>query len=157
MGERIDIGRLYRDHGHVVLRRARGILGSEHEAQEALHEIFLGLVRDPSQFAGRSSVTTWLYSVTTHHCLNRLRDGGRRRRLLAERVDATGQAGARGEALAVARDLLARMPEALARAAVYHFIDEMTHAEISELLGCSRRHIGDLLQRALAWAQEEAA
>ncbi len=45
------------------------------------------------------------------------------------------------------RDLLARMPPELARVAVYHYADEMTHDEIALLLECSRRHVGNLIER----------
>ena len=37
---RAQIERLYRSHGHLVLRRARLLLGSEPDAQEALQEVF---------------------------------------------------------------------------------------------------------------------
>jgi RNA polymerase sigma-70 factor (ECF subfamily) len=30
---------------------------------------------------------------------------------------------------------------------VYHYLDGMSHAEVAEVLGCSRRHVGDLLVR----------
>jgi RNA polymerase sigma-70 factor (ECF subfamily) len=39
------------------------------------------------------------------------------------------------------------VPEELAQAAVYYYADEMTHEEIAEVLRCSRRHVGDLLER----------
>jgi RNA polymerase sigma-70 factor (ECF subfamily) len=47
------------------------------------------------------------------------------------------------------------MPEELAKAAIYHFVDGLTHQEISEILGCSRRHVGDLLARISTWGGEE--
>jgi RNA polymerase sigma-70 factor, ECF subfamily len=30
---------------------------------------------------------------------------------------------------------------------VYYHLDRMSHAEIAELLGCSRRHVVNLLER----------
>src|SRR5262245_9365437 len=77
------IAQVYAAHGHVVLRRARQILNDEAEAKDVLHEVFASLLARPEQFAGKSSVTTFLYSATTHLCLNRLRDGATRARLLA--------------------------------------------------------------------------
>ena len=41
------IERLYRSHGHLVLRRARTLLGSESDAQEALQEVFASVLRAP--------------------------------------------------------------------------------------------------------------
>jgi RNA polymerase sigma-70 factor (ECF subfamily) len=40
------------------------------------------------------------------------------------------------------------MPPDVAAAVVYHHLDGMTHAEVAELLGCSRRQVGYLLERA---------
>jgi RNA polymerase sigma-70 factor (ECF subfamily) len=142
------IDRLYRSHGHLVLRRARRLLGSEEEAQEVLHEVFASLVARPAQLRGDGAPTTWLYAATTHGCLNRLRNGRTRARLLAERPDVERGGGRLDpESASMLRDLLARLPEELAQVAVYHYADEMTHAEIAAVVGCSRRHVGDLIER----------
>jgi RNA polymerase sigma-70 factor (ECF subfamily) len=45
------------------------------------------------------------------------------------------------------RGILRDLDEQLAYLAIYRFVDEMTHAEIAVQLGCSRRHVGDLLVR----------
>jgi RNA polymerase sigma-70 factor (ECF subfamily) len=47
------------------------------------------------------------------------------------------------------------MPDELANAAIYHFVDGLTHQEISQILGCSRRHVGDLIARIGDWGEEE--
>ncbi len=156
--ESLDVEAVYRRHGPAVLRRARQILGSESEALDVLQEIFLGLLRDPGQFAGRSSITTWLYSVTTNHCLNRLRDSRNRQRLLEQRVLPVVPLGEspRPEHADV-RDLLRRIPEAEAQAAIYHYFDGMSYDEIAELMGCSRRHVGNLLNRIRQRINEEHA
>ena len=135
--------------GHSVQRRARQILGSDDEADEVLQEIFVRLVARPEKFEHRSSPATFLYAVTTHACLTRLRDRKNRQRLLDEQVrpwqsDVDPRSA---QAVVAVRALLAALPDDQARAAVYYFLDGMTHAEIAELLGCSRRHVGDLLQR----------
>jgi RNA polymerase sigma factor (sigma-70 family) len=153
-----ELERLFREQGPMVLRRARRILGDAEDAREALQEIFTSLLGEHASFGGRSSVTTWLYGITTHHCLNRLRNRENRARLL---VEAQGTvpvpaAPAAAEVTASAADLLARMPEALATVVVHYYLDEMSHAEIARQLGCSRRHVGDLLERARAWFEEHA-
>jgi RNA polymerase sigma factor (sigma-70 family) len=157
-GTSSDLDDIYRRHGPAVLRRARQILGSHADAEEALQDVFLSLARAPHQFDGRSSMTTFLYSVTTHLCLNRLRDHRRRAAILRgqARVVSGGAADAPdGERAAILRQLIARMPDELATPAVHHYFDEMTHEEIAELLGCSRRHVGDLIERTRAWVAAE--
>jgi RNA polymerase sigma-70 factor (ECF subfamily) len=150
-----ELERLFRAHGPMVLRRARRILGDADEAREALQDIFASLLDPHAGFRGRSSMTTWLYGITTHHCLNRLRDRKNRARLLDEaHLAAPVAAAAPAEAIATAADLLARMPEELATVVVHYYLDEMSHAEIARLLGCSRRHVGDLLERARSWFED---
>jgi RNA polymerase sigma factor (sigma-70 family) len=157
LGTSNDLDEIYRRHGPAVLRRARQILGSRTDAEEALQDVFLSLARAPRQFDGRSSMTTFLYSVTTHLCLNRLRDHRRRAAILrSEAPVVSGRADAPdGERAAILRQLIARMPEELATPAVHHYFDEMTHEEIAELLGCSRRHVGDLIERTRVWVAAE--
>lgn len=151
---------MYRSYGHSVLRRATQILGNSDEAAEVLQEIFVGLVARPGQFDGRSAPSTFLYAVTTHACLSRLRDRRNRTRLLDEhvapwRTDVDPRAA---NAASIVRAELAQLPDDESRAAVYYHLDGMSHAEIAEVLGCSRRHAGHLLERvAEKLAQKEAS
>lgn len=140
---------LYRRYSHSVLRRARQILGNEHEAADVLHEIFVSLLDRPQQFDGRSSAATFLYAATTNMCLNRLRQKRNRSRLFAVNVIPRGPVSTppSGEVRAQLRQLLAGMPRDQASAAVYHYYDGMSHAEIAEVLACSPRHVGNLLDR----------
>jgi RNA polymerase sigma-70 factor (ECF subfamily) len=144
-----DVERLYRSHGHVVLRRARLLLGSDADAQEALQEVFAALLRSPRAVRSAGSVVAWLYGATTHRCLNVLRSRRSGARA-AERhlAAADGATGPRGDALAEVRSLLARLPEQVGAALVYHHLDGMTYDEIAAQLGCSRRKVGYLLERA---------
>jgi RNA polymerase sigma-70 factor (ECF subfamily) len=154
-----EIDKLYRSHGHLVLRRARALLGNEADAQEALQEVFAGLLRAPEALRGIRSVIGWLYAATTHHCLNVLRDRRTGARLLELQVVPAMPAvdGARADALAEARALIARLPEEVGTAAVYHFVDGMTYDEVAEQLGCSRRKVGYLLESAQRSAEGDDA
>ncbi|MCE9577232.1 MAG: sigma-70 family RNA polymerase sigma factor [Deltaproteobacteria bacterium] len=147
MSDHATLERLYREQAPAVLRRARQILHDEDEARDALQEIFLALV-DRFAFEERGGTTAWFYMRTTHFCLNRLRDGKNRARLRSEHgAPLPTSAPPRGETVMIARDVLARLPVELAEVAVYYYCDEMTHDEIATLLGCSRRHVGNLLAR----------
>ena len=154
---RAQVAEVYRRHAAGVHRRARRLLGDEAEAHEVLQDLFVSLLERPDQFTGGSQVITFLYSATTHACLNRLRNRRTRERLLQERPQ-PAQVAPQGDALVRVRQALARMPEPLAEVAVYYFVDELSHQEIADLLHCSRRHVGNLVERVVAWgrAQEEA-
>jgi RNA polymerase sigma factor (sigma-70 family) len=144
----VEIAELYRSYGHVVLRRASAILKSRADAEEITQDLFASLLTK-DLVPERAAMTTYLYAATTNRALNHLRDEKNRQRLLAASPPPTATALPTGPTRALALQALAKLPEELAEVAVYAFVDEMTHQEISELLGCSRRHVGDLLQRAL--------
>lgn len=142
--------RLYRDHGHSVLRRARGLLGSDSEGEEMLHEVFLKLLEDPAQLAHLQNPLAWLYSVTTNACFNRIRNRKTRQKILSAQRPAEELHDAGLERRLTLDGLLSALPDEAAAALVYYHMDQMTHAEIAEMLGCSRRHVGNLLERATA-------
>ncbi len=162
---RAALARLYRDHGYVVVLRGRRLLGSDAEAQELLHDVFDTLVQRAA--AGESTPmdepAAWLYAVATRRALTRIRDSSRRAHLLAAQLAPMldgSPAASTGRAAELA-DLLAQLPADELRAIVHFHVDEFTHDEIAAQLGCSRRHVGNLLGRgrqalhALAGAIEE--
>jgi RNA polymerase sigma-70 factor (ECF subfamily) len=123
-------------------------MGSESEAQEILQQLFMSFLERPAQLDGKTSMTAWLYGATTHLCLNTLRNRRNRARIVQEAPLPGGGAATRNaEAMVSAQELLAALPEPLAQLAVYYYFDEMTHEEISEIIGTSRRHVGNLLQQ----------
>jgi RNA polymerase sigma factor (sigma-70 family) len=151
---------LYRAHAANAFRRARRLLGQDADAHEVVHDVFLSLCERPEQHAGRSSMSTFLYSAVTHACLNRIRDRKNRDRLLEEHGPTLPLPAAplSADQLLQLRTLLTRIPEPLGHVAVYHYLDGLAQHEIATVMGCSRRHIGDLLLRLTSWlqAQEEA-
>ena len=150
---------LYRAHAPSVFRRARRLLGSDAEAQEVVQDVFMSLFERPEQYAGKSQMTTFLYSAGTHACLNRIRDAKNRLRLLRERAagdaEASSDASLTPEKLSLLHRMLERMPEELARAAIYYYIDDLSNDEVATLVGCSRRHVGNLLKRVEEWGRAQ--
>jgi RNA polymerase sigma factor (sigma-70 family) len=136
----------YRRYAPMVQRRARALLGNESEALDVMQDLFTSLFERPEQFAGKSQLSTFLYAATTHACWTRLRKSRTRARLLEQHAQ-SGHESARGDHLSELRNVLAQLDEELAQVAVYYYLDEMTHAEIAEQIGCSRRQVGYLLER----------
>lgn len=155
---RIDsaaVGELFRKHGAMVYRRALRILGRREDAEEAMHEVFIRVIRGGDRFEGRSGLTTWLYEITTNYCLNQLRDRRRRRELLEENVAPPDEAaGADAADLLLLRRLLAEGDEQQARAVTYVFLDGMSQDEAARVMGVSQRTVSNLIDRFVKWAQE---
>jgi RNA polymerase sigma-70 factor (ECF subfamily) len=158
-----DLPRVYQQHGPMVLRRAQRLLGSLADAEEAMQEIFIRAFRSVDRFDARSSIATWLYSITTNYCLNLLRDRARRRQLDEEHLAGDADAAAGGASLiqpaqrVLLRNLLATADEDDAQAAVCVYLEGMSQAEAAEVLGVSQRTVGNRLERFLAFAKRHLA
>jgi RNA polymerase sigma-70 factor (ECF subfamily) len=148
-----EIEALYRRHGPMVLRRARAILGDDALAKDAMQEVFIRALRAGDGFRKQASPVTWLYQITTHHCLNLCRDRGRRSRLLEANVVPEEKTAADPDDRITLRALLAKVPEELAEIAVYYYVDQMKQDEIAERMGVSRRTVGNRLEAFLAAAR----
>jgi RNA polymerase sigma factor (sigma-70 family) len=124
------------------------LLGSDADAHDVLQDVFTRLLHRPAMYKGHSSLLTWLYAVTTNACLNRIRNRHRRGHLTRVFGSNGGSSiPAAPDDATVLRDVLARLPNELGQVAVYYYADEMTHEEIASVMGCSRRHIGNLVGR----------
>ena len=141
----------------MVYRRALVLLGDPHEAEDATQEVFVRALTSADKFRAESSVSTWLYRITTNYCLNQVRNRTTRRRLLEThaRDPALGESHAEPANMIAIRRLLAEADERQARAAVYVYVDGMRREEVAELLGCSVRTVGNLLDRFAQWARGE--
>ena len=79
----------YRGQLHAHCYR---MLGSVHDAEDALQEVSLRAWRGLGRFEGRSSLKSWLYTIATNTCLNHIEK--RPKRVLP--VDYTGAADPHG-------------------------------------------------------------
>jgi RNA polymerase sigma factor (sigma-70 family) len=154
----LDVDGLYRRHSGVVFRRARRFFDEE-EAREVMHEVFLKVIEKQHTFRAEASPTTWLYQMTTNHCLNRLRDRKRR----AEKLELNAElpwlkpsGPADAETAVFLEQLWTDLDEELVAIAVYYFIDGMTHSEIAEVAGTSRRTIGNRIEEIRRLATKAA-
>jgi RNA polymerase sigma factor (sigma-70 family) len=147
---------LYRLHAAAAFRRAQRLLGSETDADEVVHDVFLSLFEQTEQQLPSGNMLAYLYGAVTHACLNRIRNQRNRQRLREVHehlIQASEVAGTVAEWSLTARTVLAQLPDDLACVAVYYHLDELSQREIAEIMGCSRRHVGNLLERLARWAR----
>lgn len=142
-----EVSEWFERYGAMVFRRARALLGSEDEAKDVVQEVFVSAFTKLGRFdRSKGAASTWLYRVTTNRCLNLIRDRRRRGEILSDaEVGPTAASSASVEDKIQLARLLSAVEPRCAEAAVYVLMDGMSHAEAAELLGVSRRTVGNLL------------
>lgn len=60
-----------------MLRLARGFMGSEASAEEAVQEAWVGVLRGLPRFEGRSALKTWIFRILVNRCITRRKKEGR--------------------------------------------------------------------------------
>ena len=138
----VDIENLYRSYGPMVLRRCRRLLRDEQKALDAMHDVFVELLRRQEHLEDRG-LSSLLLQTATHVSLNRLRTERRRpedrdEALLFSIANATEAAA---ENLALARRLLDRLLPDIATStrliAVLHYVDGLSLEEVAREVGMS--------------------
>jgi RNA polymerase sigma-70 factor (ECF subfamily) len=68
-GDKHAFGRLVEPHSAELHAHCYRMLGSVHDAEDALQDAMLRAWRGLAGFEGRSSLRSWLYKIATHACL----------------------------------------------------------------------------------------
>ena len=141
----IDVEAYYRRYGPMVLRRCRFLLRDEDRAVDALHDVFVQLLRAARGGAlDDAAPSSLLHRIATNVCLNRLRtqrrkpeQAGDATEALVLRIACADDTGARVEARHVLDRLFGRVPESTRTMAVLHLVDGMTLEETAREVGLS--------------------
>ena len=129
----VDVAETYRQWGPMVLRRCRALLKDDDLALDAMHDVFVELVRRQDTLDVLSP-SSYLYRSATHVCLNKLRSK-RRKPLDGDDELLHRIAGASTEGASQARILLARIfgreSDSTRAMAVMHLLDGLTLEEVA--------------------------
>ncbi len=69
----VAVGRLFEEHGARLYRLGVRFCGNADEAHDLVQDVFLQAFRSWKQFDGRSSPSTWLYTIAARRCQRRHR------------------------------------------------------------------------------------
>jgi RNA polymerase sigma-70 factor (ECF subfamily) len=160
----VDIESFYRSYGPLVLRRCRHLLRDEAKAVDAMHDVFVEILRRKDSLDA-SSPAGLLLTTATHVCLNRIR-GERRKPEDREdemlfhiaALDTHGNTESRTLAGRILDRLFAGQPESTRLIAVLHYVDRLTLEEVAGEVGMSvsgvRKRLRTLKERLPAMKGE---
>jgi RNA polymerase sigma factor (sigma-70 family) len=163
---------LYRRHGPMVLRRCQRLLKDPEKAVDAMHDVFVEVLRREGSLEVEHP-SALLFRTATNVCLNRLRAQRRRpgdeapKAGAAEddlllRIASLEEPGGRSEARSILGRLFSREQPSTRHIAVLHLLDGMTLEEVAAESGLSvsgvRKRLRVLQERlfALEGASEAA-
>jgi RNA polymerase sigma-70 factor, ECF subfamily len=138
----VDIESLYRSYGPMVLRRCRRLLRDEQKALDAMHDVFVELLRRKERLEDRG-LSSLLLQTATNVSLNRLRTERRRPEDRDEELlfSIASAPEAEPENQALARRLLDRLLHGTAAStrliAVLHYVDGLSLDEVATEVGMS--------------------
>ncbi len=137
----------------MVLRRCRALLRSDAQAEDALHDVFVAVLRAGGRLHEEAPAAL-LLRVATNVCLNRLRTARRRPEAADDELLQQIAAAADDEARAGARHLLGKLFGAddplgasTATLAVMHLHDGLTLEETAREAGLSVSGVRKRLER----------
>lgn len=158
--DRQEIEALYRDYSPMIRRRIRRFYRNPQEVDDVLQEVFVRALDKLSTYRGEAQASTWLYALTTRYCLNRIR-GARRRQELWEQEGGVAWSQPvtvddRTDQRMLLGQLLEGMDEELQLVATLYYVDDLSHGQIAEILGVSRRTVGNRLEAGHTHARSRA-
>lgn len=152
---------LFREHGAFVCRSLRRQGVSEADLDDLLQEVFLVVHQRLSDYEERGRARAWLYSICVRVAKAQHRRVGRRREAAGadvpdESFDATQlETMEDRQALELGHALLARLAPAQREVFVLYEVEDMSMAEIAEILDCPLQTAYSRLHRARQRILEE--
>ena len=157
-GHPAALGEIFRAFEPDLLRLCARLLGSEEEARDAAHEVFLRVRQSLDAYDPRRPFRPWLLAIAARHCIDRLRRRGLEKRLFdASTLDADDPVApgpsplqgllreeSRRELLAALDGLEPRYRAPL----VLRYYAELDYASIGNVLGVGANQVATLLFRA---------
>lgn len=163
-GQEICLDHLIARHGLPLFRYLLRILGSVNDAEEVAQETFVKIYQNRGRFDPQHRFSSWLYRIATNLARDRLRRRQRRPEQPLQEADAEGselprsepqdpgldplQSLAAREAGNLVRTAIQSLPEDLRIPLVLAEYEDLSHAEIGRVVGCTPKAVEMRLYRA---------
>lgn len=137
-GEAAALAAAYQLHAGPLLRTLRGFLGDDADAEDTLHDLFVGLPEALRRYEDRGLFGAWLRRVALRLALQRLRRRDRRREVSLDHGAPAISPGADTlpDRLLV-EQALATLPDGLRTVVVLRELEGWSHRDIAGFLGLS--------------------
>lgn len=159
--DKARVEQLYTQYAGWIFNRARSIVKNEQLAWEAVQDVFIKVIENGDAFRGDSSPWTWLYRITTNHCLNMIR---------SQKAGDRAMDGLQKEQLRLSQDpqdpgfdvlmnrdwfvkLMADEDETTRRIIQAYYFDDLSQEEIVDLLKISRKTVYKRLKKFMERAR----
>jgi RNA polymerase sigma-70 factor, ECF subfamily len=162
-GDRRAFDELVRRYKDKVYRLSYKILRHEEDAAEALQDAFLSAYRGLPNFKAESTFSTWLYRIATNASLMKYRrrreghvsleqsqsvDGAQEPMQIPDWTQQPMKELLNRETREVMEEGISRLPEELRTVFVLRDIEELSNAEVAEILNLSVAAVKSRLHRA---------
>lgn len=123
-------------------------------AGEVTQQVFLKLMREMTRFRGDAAFSTWLYRLVVNACVDRSRS--RRRDPIGEDPSVLDRVArglsheelfARREVAASVQRAIAMLPAKLRAAILLRYFEDLSYAEMANVLNCSMGTVASRLSR----------
>jgi len=161
----LDFQAFVHDHARHIFRVAYAVLRNHHDAEDAVQEAFLRFLRLGRKWAEVRNPRAWLSRTVWRVAVDRRRKtepvsmeevAGAIETLRAQGASVE-ELAARGETLELVERLAASLPRQLRDPLVLSTVEEMTSAEIGEVLGLPEGSVRRRVAQARAMLHEKLA
>jgi RNA polymerase sigma-70 factor (ECF subfamily) len=138
-GDPDGIAELYDRHAEALYRTAYRVSGSRHDAEDIVHDLFVGLPEALKRYEERGNLQAWLTRIVVRLALMRARANSRRRTASiaeAEHVASAGRTDARLDRSEVNAAVMA-LPASLRLVFTLRQVEGFSHDEVAGMLGIS--------------------
>lgn len=146
-GDRLAFEQLLQMHEHTLYRLCFGYVRSREEALDIMQEVYIKIYQAIHIFDESRPILPWMKKITINTCLNYCRDQKRHRQISLDDdrndwdLSATLASDVDIEEIACARDMqgtinqcIQLMPEKYKMSLVLRYIEDMSYAEIADIL-----------------------